>query len=114
MAREARGWGTPLTGNCGYSAVGLVVGATKPEQASRLRQLVPHAFFLVPGLGAQGARPEDLKPFFNSDGLGALVTVSRSLIYANEAHPGTTLEDAVGKEAEALARQVRTVLGRAA
>ena len=65
-----------------YSYVGAVVGATYPEQGKRLRELMPRAYILVPGYGAQGGRGADLKHFFNSDGLGAIVNSSRGIIAA--------------------------------
>ena len=65
-----------------YSNVGAVVGATYPEMGSALRKLMPHTFILVPGYGAQGGRGKDLKVFFNSDGLGAIVNSSRGIIAA--------------------------------
>ncbi len=46
-------WGADLIGENGYSAVGAVVGATHPEQAKKLRELMPHTFFLVPGYGVR-------------------------------------------------------------
>ncbi len=67
-----------------YNNLGAVVGATFPEAAGRIRKLMPSTYFLVPGLGAQGGRPEDLAAFFNDDGLGALASASRSIIYAYE------------------------------
>lgn len=66
----------------GYSSIGAVVGATYPEEAKSLRKLLPKAFFLVPGYGAQGATAKDIASFFNTDGLGVLVNASRSVIYA--------------------------------
>lgn len=70
----------------GYSDVGAVVGATYPEMGSRLRELMPHTFILVPGYGAQGATGKDLKGFFDKDGRGAIVNSSRGIIaaYKNE------------------------------
>ena len=65
-----------------YSNVGCVVGATYPEMGARLRKLMPKTFILVPGYGAQGGTAEDLKNFFNSDGLGAIVNSSRGIIAA--------------------------------
>ena len=65
-----------------YSDVGAVVGATYPEVGAALRQVMPQAFILVPGYGAQGGRGEDLVPFFNEDGLGAIVNSSRGIIAA--------------------------------
>ena len=70
----------------GYSNVGAVVGATYPEMGARLRGLMPKAYILVPGYGAQGGTAKDLKGFFNEDGLGAIVNSSRGIIaaYKNE------------------------------
>ncbi|MDR3238829.1 MAG: orotidine-5'-phosphate decarboxylase [Clostridiales bacterium] len=68
-------WGEELIGQYGYSAVGAVVGATHPEQARRLRELMPHTLFLAPGYGAQGAKASDLVD-------GSLVNSSRGIIGA--------------------------------
>lgn len=79
-------WGEDFIGNYGFSSVGAVVGATHPKQAKRLRDIMPHTFFLVPGYGAQGGSAEDLSVCFNKDGLGAIVNSSRGIIaaYKNE------------------------------
>ncbi|MCR5626379.1 MAG: orotidine-5'-phosphate decarboxylase [Lachnospiraceae bacterium] len=71
-----------------YSNVGCVVGATYPEMGAALRKLMPKAYILVPGYGAQGGKGADLVNFFNSDGLGAIVNSSRGIIaaYQNEAY----------------------------
>lgn len=71
-----------LVGEAGYSCVGAVVAATDREQTMKLRAMMPSCFFLVPGWGAQGASPEDVAACFKSDGTGALVSASRSVIYA--------------------------------
>ncbi|MBN1124414.1 MAG: orotidine-5'-phosphate decarboxylase [Sedimentisphaerales bacterium] len=71
-------------GSAGYSNVGMVVGGTSPEKTTQLRSKYPHSWFLVPGLGSQGATPEDCVRFVNPDGRGALVNASRSIIYAYE------------------------------
>ncbi len=69
-----------------YSNVGAVVGATYPKMGEILRRIMPKSFILVPGYGAQGGSGRDLKPFFNEDGLGAIVNSSRGIIaaYKNE------------------------------
>ncbi len=82
LAGLVDGWGAGLVGAEGYSSVGAVVGATHPEAIGRLRHLMPRAFFLLPGYGAQGAGAADVAAAFDCDGLGALVTASRSIIYA--------------------------------
>ncbi len=75
-------WGSELIGRFGYSSVGAVVGATHPQQAARLREIMPNTFFLVPGYGAQGGKAEDLAVCFKQDGLGAIVNSSRGIIAA--------------------------------
>lgn len=71
-------------GNCGYSNVGMVVGGTSPEITAALRQKYDKTLFLVPGYGSQGATAEDCVRFCKSDGTGALINASRSIIYAYE------------------------------
>lgn len=65
-----------------YSLVGAVAGATYPEEGMRLRKIMPNAYILVPGYGAQGGKGADLVHFFNKDGLGAIVNSSRGIIAA--------------------------------
>ena len=65
-----------------YSYVGAVVGATYPEMGKTLRKIMPKAYILVPGYGAQGGQGKDLVHFFNEDGLGAIVNSSRGIIAA--------------------------------
>ena len=75
-------WGRGTEGTRGYQAVGAVVGATYPAEAARLRQLMPHTYFLVPGYGAQGAGAADVQPCFAADGYGAIINSSRAILYA--------------------------------
>jgi orotidine-5'-phosphate decarboxylase len=75
-------WGSGLIGASGYSSVGAVVGATAPEELGALRRLLPRAWLLVPGVGAQGATPADVAAAFGRDGLGAVVNSSRGILYA--------------------------------
>jgi len=82
IARLVNKWGEPLVGEEGYSSVGAVVGATFPDAAKKVRALMPRSFILVPGYGAQGAGAAELKPFYNADGLGAIVNSSRGIIFA--------------------------------
>lgn len=80
-------WGAECMGDS-YSYVGAVVGATYPEMGRVVRKIMPKSFILVPGYGAQGGTAEDLVPFFNEDGLGAIVNSSRGIIaaYKQEAY----------------------------
>ncbi len=74
-------WGASCMGE-GYSNIGAVVGATYPAMGKVLRKIMPKAFILVPGYGAQGGKGADLVHFFNEDGLGAIVNSSRGIIAA--------------------------------
>ena len=87
VAEKVNEWGSD-TIEGGYSNVGAVVGATYPEMSRVLRKLMPRAYFLVPGYGAQGGTAEDLRYCFNEDGLGAIVNSSRGIItaYKKEAY----------------------------
>lgn len=84
MAHLIESWGADDIGASGYSFMGVVVGATYPQQAAQLRSVLPNSIFLVPGYGAQGGGAEDVKPCFNEDGLGAIVNSSRGIIFAFE------------------------------
>lgn len=74
--------GHELIGENNYSPIGAVVGATYPEQAKKLRNLMPNSLFLVPGYGAQGGSAKDVLSCFNQNGLGAIVNSSRKILYA--------------------------------
>lgn len=74
-------WGEECMGD-EYSNVGCVVGATYPEMGKVLRKIMPKTYILVPGYGAQGGTAKDLAPYFNEDGLGAIVNSSRGIIAA--------------------------------
>ncbi|HTU16278.1 MAG TPA: orotidine-5'-phosphate decarboxylase [Solirubrobacterales bacterium] len=73
------------------SGMGAVVGATAPEHIARLRELMPRAMFLIPGVGAQGGRPEDLGAAFKPGRAAALIAASRSI--AGAADPGAAAEE---------------------
>ncbi|NLZ81673.1 MAG: orotidine-5'-phosphate decarboxylase [Clostridiales bacterium] len=74
-------WGSDHMGDS-YSYIGAVVGATYPEMGKILRELMPKTYILVPGYGAQGGKAKDLAPYFNKDGLGAIINSSRGIIAA--------------------------------
>ena len=87
VGEQVAAWGEQAMGE-EYSYVGAVVGATYPEMGRVLRSLMPKSLILVPGYGAQGGKGKDLVPFFNEDGLGAIVNSSRGIIaaYRQEAY----------------------------
>lgn len=82
MADLVLDWGKNIIGQCGYSSVGAVVGATWPRQLAELRERMPTTCFLVPGYGAQGGGAEDVAGAFDRNGLGAVINASRSLMCA--------------------------------
>jgi len=90
--------GDDLDGGEPLSAVGAVMGATAPEHLARARDLMPRTPFLLPGIGAQGGRVEDLAPAFAPGPAGGLVTASRSIARAHEAAGG---DPAIAAAAEA-------------
>ncbi len=105
-------WGQELRGAYGYSAIGAVVGATYPEQGRRLRTLMPHTPFLLPGYGSQGATASDVVGSFDAHGRGALVNASRSIIFAYRRPPYDTCYGAAGYgvAARAATQQMRADL----
>lgn len=105
VARKVSELGKDSIGQHGYSLVGAVVGATYPSEAVRLRMLLPHTFFLVPGYGAQGAGATDVAGCFDAGGRGAVVNASRSIIYAFEKSGGSSLAD-IGMAAAHAAKQM--------
>ena len=112
VADHVARWAEPLVGQCGYSAVGAVVGATHPDALRALRQRVPRVPFLVPGYGAQGGGPEDVAPAFDDQGQGAIVNSSRGIIFAYEQ------DDALGERdwqaaVQAAAEEMRAALNAA-
>ena len=81
VGEKVNEWGQECMG-CSYSYIGAVVGATYPEMGKVLRKIMPKAYILVPGYGAQGGQGKDLVHFFNEDGLGAIINSSRGIIAA--------------------------------
>ena len=70
--------------DCGYGAIGAVVGATYPEQLQQLRHVMPQSWLLVPGFGSQGGTAHDVAGAFDEYGLGAIVNNSRGIIFAHQ------------------------------
>lgn len=102
--------GEESVGQMGYSDLGAVVGATRRTDAAELRTRMPRQIFLVPGFGAQGGGVDDVLPCFNTDGRGAIVTASRSVIYAFRPEDAGW-QDAVGAAARDFHGQIARGLG---
>lgn len=111
VAGLVEGWGREVIGESGFSAVGAVVGATYPEEARHLRNLMPNQIFLVPGYGAQGGGAEDVRPCFHDNGTGAVVNSSRGIIFAYEkaGQPGEAFAEAARTAALAMKEDLSSV-----
>ena len=106
-------WGEDHMGE-EYSYIGAVVGATYPEMGKVLRKIMPKAYILVPGYGAQGGKGKDLVHFFNEDGLGAIVNSSRGIIaaYKQEAYASYG-EEHFGEAARAAVEAMKLDISQA-
>jgi orotidine-5'-phosphate decarboxylase len=90
LAELVDGLGGRLAGASGLSGMGAVVGATEPQRIARLRELMPRAIFLLPGVGAQGGKPELLGAAFAPGRAAGLVAASRSI--ASDPDPAAAAE----------------------
>ena len=75
VAELVRAWGA--------DAAGAVVGATFRAEVAEARKLLPASILLLPGVGAQGGKPRDVAPAFSAGRASALVSASRSVIFAD-------------------------------
>jgi len=82
VAKMVGEWGEHTEGGYGLRSVGVVMGATYPDDAKDMRTLLPNAFFLKPGYGGQGASAQDSVIGIRDDGFGIVVNNSRNLTYA--------------------------------
>jgi orotidine-5'-phosphate decarboxylase len=97
-------------GTSGLSDIGAVVGATAPERLRTLREAMPHAVFLLPGVGAQGGRVEDLAAAFAPGPAAAVVTASRGIVAAHERSGGDPAQ-AARREASRLRELAWSIAG---
>jgi orotidine-5'-phosphate decarboxylase len=88
LARLVDELGEPLSGESGLSSIGAVTGATRPDLLARLRELMPRAVFLLPGVGAQGGSVADLGAAFANHPAGGLIAASRSIVGAHAQRGG--------------------------
>jgi orotidine-5'-phosphate decarboxylase len=108
VADAVRSWTRENLGDCGCGDVGAVVGATHPTELTAVRQALPEAVFLLPGFGAQGAQAADTASAFRTDGLGALVSSSRGILF-----PFAPEDPAWESQVEAATRTMIAQLGAA-
>ena len=110
VARRSEVWQGEKIGTLGYGSVGLVAGATFPEELAEIRAAAPHAPLLVPGIGAQGGDPRDIACAFDDRGLGAVVNSSRGIILAFEKNREVPWLDAVREAARATRDRIATAI----
>lgn len=111
IARMVDELGAGSVGESGLSDVGAVIGATVPGHLDRARELMGSATFLLPGIGAQGGRVEDLRAAFRPGRAGGLVSASRSIAGAHLERGGGPAQ-AAREEAERLRSTAWDVSGR--
>lgn len=114
VAEHVEGLNSQQLGQFGFGPVGAVVGATYPQQLGELRAVMPHAWILVPGFGAQGGSSSDVAPAFDARGLGAIVNNSRGIIFAyarpeyRQRYGDAKWQEAVAEATGEMIEQLRT------
>ncbi|TKJ21866.1 MAG: orotidine-5'-phosphate decarboxylase [Promethearchaeota archaeon Loki_b31] len=101
MAKLVSKWGQNLEQISNFHNLGVVVGATYPQELKTIRKIVKNSYILMPGFGAQGAAARDIKSGFNENGLGGIVNSSRGITYAyfkNEKYPADRFGEAARDE----------------
>lgn len=115
VAELVEKWGEDLRGECNYSSVAAVVGATYPEEIKNIRNVAKHTYFLIPGYGAQGGKAEDIANAFDENGIGGIINASRSLMcaYKSELWKDKFKENDFAKATRQEAIRMRDDLNRA-
>jgi len=105
VADQVAGWGDTRVGECGWSSIGAVVGATHSDELARLRERMPRTPLLLPGYGAQGASAADVRGAFTDGPHGALVNSSRGILFAGDGAGDwrAATRDAIARMADDLA-----------
>ena len=109
MARLVADWGENLSQFSHFHNLGVVAGATFPQELESIRSIVKNSYILMPGFGAQGAAAKDIKSGFNENGLGGIVNSSRGIIFAyskNEKYSADKFGEAAREEVIAMNRQI--------
>jgi orotidine-5'-phosphate decarboxylase len=103
----------PRIGASGFASIGVVVGATQVHTIESMRKRLPNSVFLLPGYGTQGATAEMTRAAFDSRGLGAIVSASRSILYPKRA-PGEDWRSAIERATLTMRDELAKVIaGRA-
>lgn len=93
--------GSKVSGDCGYSSIGGVIGCTHVEEGIEIRKRFKNMFFLIPGYGAQGGKAEDVALYLN-EGNGGVVNSSRAILLAYKKQDGREKEFALCAREEAI------------
>jgi len=110
VAEKVHEWGTSCKGKHGYSDIGAVVGATQPQAAKKIRSILPDSFLLIPGIGVQGGKVEDLKYFLDKNKMGIIVNSSRDIIYAYKSHIHSDFEKSSFIASKNLKESINSVI----
>jgi len=113
MARLVADWGQNLTQFSQFHNLGVVVGATFPQELESIRKIVKNSYVLMPGFGAQGATARDIKSGFNENGLGGIVNSSRGIIYAynkKKEYPPEKFADAARAEIISMNEKINKII----
>lgn len=114
MARLVNNWSVSLTKYENFHNLGVVVGATFPEELKAIRAIVPSSYILMPGYGVQGAQAEDIKDGFYNNGLGGIVNSSRGIIYAynnRKTYPPEKFAEAAREEIIQMKEKINKEIG---
>lgn len=113
MARLVNKWSKNLTDFSGYHNLGVVVGATYPDELKKIRNILKNSFILIPGYGAQGAQAKDIKYGFNSDRLGGIVNSSRNIMFAyhDKNYPPEKFGEAAREEIIDMNKKINREIG---
>lgn len=108
MAKLVQSYAEETRGASPYGAIGAVVGATYPAQLAKLREIMPNAWILIPGYGAQGGTAQDVQHGFDAAGLGAIVNSSRGIIFAYQSKrfADRNWQDAIAASAQEMAAEL--------
>jgi len=114
MAKLINKWGNNLQKFSNFHNLGVVVGATYPNELKSIREIVKNSFILIPGYGIQGATAKDVKYGFNKDGTGGIVNSSRGIIFAyakNKKYPPEKFGDAARDEIIKMNNELNQEIG---
>lgn len=113
LAHYVAEWSEGTEGENGYRNVGVVMGATYPDDAPKMRKILPKAIMLVPGYGKQGGGADGAVVPFNDDGFGAVVNSSRAILAAWKEGPFACHSENFAKAIALAAKAARDDLNEA-